>query len=74
MKKEGKAFKKIDGGFAIQTKTQKWFMMRVRKTWCAYRFRPNEALPHAYGIGSTWVDAVYNANWRPAPVLARGKR
>ena len=61
MKKEGKGFEKFKDGFSIQTDTQRWYLIRVRRAWCAYRYRPHASVPHGMGTGKTWIDAVYNA-------------
>jgi len=61
MKRKGKGFEKFENGFSIKTENQKWYMVRVRKTWCAYRYQPHASVPHAMGTGKTWVDAVYNS-------------
>ena len=61
MKKEGKGFEKFKGGFSIQTVNQKWYLVRVRKVYCAYRYQAHASVPHAMGTGKTWVNAVYNS-------------
>jgi len=61
MKKKGKGFQKFDGGFSIQTADQKWYLVRVREVYCAYRYQAHASVPHAMGTGKTWVDAVYNS-------------
>ena len=61
MKREGKGFQKFKDGFSIQTDTQKWYLVRVRKVYCAYRYQAHASVPHAMGTGKTWCDAVYNA-------------
>ena len=60
MKKE-KGFEKFKDGFSIQTADQRWYLIRVQKVYCAYRYQAHASVPHAMGTGKTWVDAVYNA-------------
>ena len=61
MNRKGKGFQKFKDGFSIQTESQKWYLVRVRKVYCAYRYQAHASVPHAMGTGKTWFDAVYNA-------------
>mgnify|MGYP003149116510 CR=1 FL=1 len=61
MKKEGKGFEKFENGFSIKTENQNWYLIRVRKVYCAYRYQAHASAPHAMGTGKNWIDAVYNS-------------
>jgi|TARA_Y100000296_G_C4978202_1_gene159268 hypothetical protein len=67
-RKKGKGFQKFKDGFSIQTENQRWYLVRVRKVYCAYRYQPHASVPHAMGTGRTWIDAVYNTQ-----VTVKGK-